>query len=99
MTQLTPQPHGSLVRRSAIVAAAVAVASISGANALSRMVQNGDLAAILSEIQLRRLAKAAPTAHGRTTTVIRSIDVDGVKTATIPHETGMGAALSLHEAK
>jgi hypothetical protein len=92
MTQNEP-PHGSLARRSAIVAAAVAVASISAANALSRMVQNGELAAVLSEIQLRRLAKAAPAAEGRTTTVIRSVGIDGVRTATLPPAAGSRPAL------
>lgn len=92
VTQLNSQSaerRGSLVRRTAIFAAVVALGSIYAANTLSRMVQNGRLAylaGIWSEIELRRLASAAPPPQGRRVTVVRSIDVDGVRTATIPHD-------------
>jgi hypothetical protein len=94
MTQFDSQltaSRGSLVKRVTILAAAVTLVSVYAAQGLSRMVQNGDLAAILSEIELRRLAKTAPTAQRRKVTIIRSVGVDGTHTATIPHGFKAGA--------
>jgi hypothetical protein len=85
MTDTDRRQSPRLVRRSVIAAAAIAIFSIGLANALSRMVQNGVLSSILFEFHLRRLAQTAPVAQGHSTTTVRSIDIDGIRTSTIPH--------------
>lgn len=74
----------SLVKRTAIAAAVIAIFSIGLGSALSQMVRKGVLSSILSEIKLRRLAETAPLASGRATTIVQMIDVDGIRTAAIP---------------
>ena len=45
---------------------------------------------------MRRLAKSAPQAEApQSVTIVRSLGVDGVTTATIPHKPGMTPALTL----
>lgn len=75
----------SLMKRTALAAAVIAIFSIGLGSALSHMVRNGVLSSILSEIKLRRLAGTVPSASVRTTTTVQMIDVDGIRTATIIH--------------
>ena len=97
----TPEAGGrSSGRLEAIATFAVAVAllAVVGANVLSKMLENGDLPVIAflhPEQGLQRLAKAAPRAPApQTVTIVRSVGVDGITTATIPHSPANATALT-----
>jgi hypothetical protein len=70
----------------AAFSAAVFMCSLLGAKVLSQMVDSGELAQMASDRALRRMAKSAPSPEPtrQVYSVVRSVGVDGVTTATIP---------------
>jgi hypothetical protein len=69
----------------AAFSAAVFMCSVLGAKILSHMVDTGELVQMASDRSLRILAKNVPTPEARQVySVVRSVGVDGVTTATIP---------------
>jgi hypothetical protein len=69
----------------AAFSAAVLMCSVLGAKILSKMVDNGQLAQFASDRSLRKLANNAPAPEARQVySVVRSVGVDGITTATIP---------------
>lgn len=65
------------------------VFSVLGAKILSTMVEKGDfpiIAFVRSDQGMKRIANSAPVAQApEIVTIVRSVGVDGVTTATIPH--------------
>lgn len=90
--------RGFGVERIALFAGAVAIASVVGANVLSRMLQKGEFPVIIfapSEAQLKRLAKSTSTpspSEGAQTP--KGAEVDLSATATIPGGPRAAAGLS-----
>lgn len=80
----------------AALSTAALLCSVLGARFLAELVDQGDTtatAANRSDLTLRQLAASAPRPQPReTVTIVRSIGVDGVTTATIPQ--GFGPALA-----
>jgi hypothetical protein len=80
------------------VAGIVAVGGVVGANVLSRLLERGEIpviAFIHPDQGMKRLANSAPSPQApQTVTIVRSVGVDGVTTATIPHPPAGGQPLS-----
>lgn len=78
---------------------AVCLCSVLGAKILSNMFLQGDMPAVAqseADAAMRRLARAAPSAQApQTVTIVRSVGVDGVTTATIPHQPTPAPAATL----
>ncbi len=85
----------------AALSAAACLCSVLGAKTLSNMFEQGDPPVLAfsrggADAAMRRLAKSAPQAEApQSVTIVRSLGVDGVTTATIPHKPGMTPALTL----
>lgn len=69
----------------AALSAAVFLCSVLGAKLLAQMVDRGAFDSLVAERSMRDLAKAAPVPQApQRYSIIRSVGVDGVTTATIP---------------
>lgn len=84
-----PVRHGAGVWSLAALSIAACLCSVLGAKILARMVVQGDAPALLfssADRSMRNLAKTAPGGQApQTVTIVRSVGVDGMTTATIPH--------------
>ncbi len=69
----------------AALSSAVFLCSVLGAKVLSHMVDEGDLPTLAFKNDLRHVAKTAPTPSApEVYSIVRSVGVDGMTTATIP---------------
>jgi hypothetical protein len=77
----------SVVWSVAALSVAVFMCSVLGAKLLAQMIDRGELASLASDRSLRQLAASAPAPQApQVYSIVRSIGVDGMTTATIPHQ-------------
>ena len=76
----------SIVWSLAALSAAVFMCSVLGAKLLAQMIDRGQFASLASGRSMKEIAAAAPTAQApQVYSIVRSVGVDGMATATIPH--------------
>lgn len=70
----------------AALSVAVFMCSVLGAKLLSKALDRGDLPTLAFDRSMRNLANSAPSAQApQVYSIVRSVGVDGMTTATIPH--------------
>jgi len=70
----------------AALSVAVFMCSVLGAKLLAQMVDRGDFSSVAANRSMQELAASAPTAQApQVYSIVRSVGVDGMTTATIPH--------------